>query len=901
MLPIATRMLVAGIFAGAIAGAVSAQDALSLDAGAAGLYQSLRGLQSTASVLHVVAHPDDEDGPLLAYFARGQGVRAMLFSITRGEGGANLISSHFFDELGALRTLEHTKAASFYGNELFYSRAADYGYSKTLAEAERQWNGGEPILADLVEVVRRERPTVIASRFRGDARDGHGHHQLAGVLSQRVFDAAADSSRFPEQLKAGLHTWQVAKLYTNNLLPQFRPEDRTAWTIEIPTGDYDPLLGMSYAQIARFGLGFQRSQGISGHVGAAGPRPSFYRLARSADATYSPERETSMFEGLDTSLTGIARVAGADPPIELAEGLGIVQEAVQSAVRAFDPRDLTATTESLARGLSQTRALLERLDQWQLGDDPRYAIRHLLARKEAEFQKALAQSVGLSVEAWAARDSQSLRVPFFGEPESGFSHAIPGQAFVASARIVNRSRIPVEVVAASIEAPANWELEQPSAAAKSLGINESFEATAKLHIAATSDPTRPHWQRRSIREPLYQVTPPGTRAPLPEPPAQLVARLQIAGAVVTIRQAVEVRVQHPEFGAVRYPLTVSPLLSVRFPLSHGVVRLGQDRYDVDVILRSGAHGPWEGALRLQLPDGWTCQPASHPWRFEKEDDEARFQFTVGPPASIAAGTYELSAIAESAGKVFTEGYQTVTARDVGRVNMYRSATHRVQAVDFQLAGTPRIGYIMGSGDDVPLALAMLGIPVELLDAADLAARNLADLDLILVGVRAYAVRPDVRKYNARLLDYVQAGGTLIVQYQTPEFDENFGPYPYEMGRNPEEVSEEDSPVRILEPEHPLFHFPNKISVADFDGWIEQRGSKFWKTWDGRYTALLACHDAGQDPQLGGMLVASHGEGTYVYSAYAWYRQLPNGVPGAYRLFANLLSLPKSKEPVRSDP
>lgn len=886
----------------AAGGRTWSQDARSLDAGACGLYQSLKGLQSTASVLHVVAHPDDEDGPLLAYFARGQGVRTMLFSITRGEGGANLISAHFFDELGALRTLEHATAAGFYGNELYYSRAADYGFSKTLAEAERQWNAGEPILADLAEVVRRERPTIIASRFRGDPRDGHGHHQLAGVLSQKVFDAAADARRFPEQLADGLHPWQVAKLYTDNILPQFRPEDRKAWTIEIPTGDYDPLLGLSYAQLARFGLGFQRSQGISGHVGSAGPRPSYYRLARAADASYKPEREASVFEGLDTSLTGIAKQAGAEPPAELATGLRAVQDSVQAAMDAFDPRDLSPTAEPLSRGLSQTRELLQRLSGWKLSDETRYSIQHLLQRKETEFQKALAQSAGLSIEAWAARDQQTLRVPFFGESESGFNHALPGQEFMTSIRIVNRSRTRVDVVTAAIEVPPSWQVEQPAVAAASpLGSNQAFEATSRVQVPITAEATRPHWRRGSIREPLYKIDPPGTQAPLPVPPIQMVADLKIAGAAVRVRQTVEVRVSHPEFGAVRYPLTVSPALSVRIPLSHGVVRLGQDKYDVEVVVRSAEHGPRDGVLRLQVPDGWSTEPATHPMQFDKEDDEARFRFQVRLPPSLAAREYELSAVAESQGRVFTEGYQTVTARDVGRTNMYRPATHRVQAVDFKLSGAPRVGYIMGSGDDVPLSLAMLGIRVELLDAADLATRPLVDWDLILVGVRAYAVRPDVRKYNARLLDYVKAGGTLIVQYQTPEFDENFGPYPYEMGRNPEEVSEEDAPVILLQPDHPLFNVPNRIVTADFDGWLEQRGSKFWKTWDARYTPLLACHDAGQDPQEGGMLIARHGQGTYVYSAYAWYRQLPNGVPGAYRLFANLLSLPETMADAPSDP
>ncbi|MCA9167463.1 MAG: hypothetical protein KDB23_07325, partial [Planctomycetales bacterium] len=247
--------------------------------------------------------------------------------------------------------------------------------------------------------------------------------------------------------------------------------------------------------------------------------------------------------------------------------------------------------------------------------------------------------------------------------------------------------------------------------------------------------------------------------------------------------------------------------------------------------------------------------------------------------------------AESQGEQFQAGFTTVVARDLGRVNIYKPATHKLQIVDVELLGTPRVAYLTGSGDDVAESLAPLGVTPTMLSSADLAGADLSLYDVILVGCRAYAVRQDIRAHNARLLEYVKHGGVLIIQYQTPEFDHNFGPYPYQMGRFPEEVSEEDATVKLLQPDHPLLTTPNKITADDFQGWFEQRGSKFWTTWDDHYTPLLESHDAGQAPQQGGMLVARYGSGVYVYSAYAWYRQLPHGVPGAYRLFANLLSVP----------
>ncbi len=289
-----------------------------------------------------------------------------------------------------------------------------------------------------------------------------------------------------------------------------------------------------------------------------------------------------------------------------------------------------------------------------------------------------------------------------------------------------------------------------------------------------------------------------------------------------------------------------------------------------------------------------ASPVGHDLHFDKEDEEANVRFVLRVPADATEGEFPMRAVVEYAGREFTSGYQTITARDLGRMNRYREAVHVVRTADIRMLGTPRVGYIMGSGDDVPQSLGMLEIQPQMLTGTELAGSDLSAFDVILVGVRAYAVRPDIRKYNARLLDYVRQGGVLIVQYQTPEFDNNYGPYPYQMGRRPEEVSEEDATVTILEPDHPLFATPNRITSADFEGWLEQRGSKFWTTWDERYVPLLECHDTGQEPQRGGMLIARHGQGVYVYSAYAWYRQLPHGVTGAFRLFANMLSLPRSR-------
>ena len=595
--------------------AVWGVDPVPFDMGVSGLRQTLKKLQTTASILHVVAHPDDEDGGLLAFSARREGVRTMLFSITRGEGGANLISSHFFDDLGALRTLEHSQAARYYGNELFYSRAADYGYSKTLAEARSQWQEGEPILADLVEVVRRERPTVIASRFRGDSRDGHGHHQMAGVISQLVFDAAADPNRFPEQLERGLRPWKARKLYSNNIRPQWRAEDRDAWTIAISTGDYDALLGRSYAQVARYGLGFQRSQGISGHAGRVGPNESYYRIRQSRIPDYQPSREASMFDAIDTSIRGLATIAGPMPHSSLTNGLNRIHMAAESAVAKFDSTSPEACVPDLVAGLEATRHLIEQLRRLGLTDDHRFELEFQLRRKEAEFRDAIRTALGLHLESWASSTPQQSSRSFFGGSQSGFQHATPGQTIHVKTRLVNRSRIPISVKTIEYHTPQSWHVETGELAETELNYNEVAESITTIELGDEAAATRPYWFRDSIREPLYRLLDTNHRQrPLPADPAHCVVSVHVLGQDVQMGCPIAVRMKHPILGNVEYPLSVVPEVGLMFSTTSGVVPAGRNDYDVSVAVRSDAKDVATGDISLDLPVGWSSAPRSPPFR-----------------------------------------------------------------------------------------------------------------------------------------------------------------------------------------------------------------------------------------------------------------------------------------------
>ena len=860
---------------------------------AAEVWQSVLDLSTTASAMHIVAHPDDEDAGTLTYLRRKLGVRTQLLSLTRGEGGANLIAPFFFDALGVLRTLEMQRACDAYGAELYFTSAADYGYSKRLEEALEKWGGDEEIVRQVVEVVRRERPDIIFSRFRGDRYDGHGHHVLAGIIARKVFEAAGDPTRFPEQIAAGLEAWQPLKLYTNNIRPRRREEDKDRWTVQVDSGEFDPLRGRSYSQLGRFGFGFHRSQGIMNHEGAAGPSIAYYRLQGVQLPGYdAPEREESFFDGVQLTLGGLGP---EDRPEWVVAALRKLQAAADRAREEIDLRRPERIVPALVEGLRGLRSILTRLSNEER--DSRFRqVQFVLERKELQFERAIALALGLRLQASAARESLSSSSPF--SRSESFEHACPGDTFAVHANLILRRPGSVSVHEISLDGPPESEITRASPAPTAkLAYNESARASFEVTLAAETPLTRPYWRRASIHETYYTLHV-GREAsfrtlPLPAPPLSARGQVLVDGELVRLRAPVRLTLRDLESGTQHPPLVVAPRLSVRFASGQGVLPLerASSPYRVEVALRTQAKGPIQGQLALKLPDGWSAEPELEEFSFTKEGEETRLEFSVRAPEDAKVGAYRLRAVASATGRDYERGFVTVTAPDVGRFDLYAPAEHSVRVVDVEIASGLQVGYIMGSGDEIPPTLRSLGVDVRLLEEADLATAELKRFDTIVVGVRAYAVRDDLKRYNARLLSYVAAGGVLIVQYQTPEFDRNFGPYPYSMGRA-EEVSEEDAPVKVLQPDHALFTTPNRIGAGDFEGWVEQRGSKFWQSWDERYTPLLESQDGGQSPQRGGMLIARHGEGLYLYSAYAWYRQLPHAVPGAFRIYANMLSLGK---------
>lgn len=836
------RVVCAFLLAVASAGAV---EPLPYEEGTVGTRLAIRSLSNPYRVLHVIAHPDDEDSATLTYLSRGLGVDVTIASITRGESGANLITGNFFDGLGVLRTLEFRAAARHYGARLRFTRFADFGYSKTLAETLRNWDR-DAVVRDLVRIIREERPHLVLARFQGNPQDGHGHHQAAGLLARDAYRAAGDSALYPD---AGA-PWQPLKLYANVRNPD------GDWTVRIDSGQYDPLLGMTYAELARKGLRNHRSQGAGSAIASPGPSVRHYQLV--ASQVGSAAREESFFERIENPL-----------PKQ-------VSEAVADAANKFSDENPSAAIPALLRGLQASRAL--RLEEPSL----------MLERLEEGFQSAISLAAGLRL---------SFLVEPEGRPDGPYSSfmpyetlnvATPGSSFTAVARLYAGSIEP-QAVDIEVEAPQGWSAEPVGEGRFRITVPEEGVRSSAVH-----------WKRDSVWDLRYTVTDAGRWSkPLPALPLSARAQFEIAGVELRISSPAQASFIDERRIQRRRRLAVGPTVAVSIPTDAGVLPVGAKRYALSVNLSNNSSRAVEGTLRLDIPKDWSASPARARFALPKEGAATTQRFTVRPPASPMPGTYPIRAIAEYDGGRSDASFQRIRAHGLETAYLSRPARHEVRVVDVATVPGLRVGYVEGTGDDVPQAIGQLGAQVTLLDSAALASGDLSRFDAILLGIRAYAVREDLKAHNDRLLEYVERGGVLIVQYNTPEFDSNYGPYPYKMTRRPEEVSEEDSPVTILAEDNPVFQWPNRIGPRDFEGWVEQRGSKFLVEWDSRYTALLETHDTGQDPQRGGWLSAPYGDGLYVYCAYAWYRQLPYAVPGAVRIFANLLALGAPDAPWRN--
>lgn len=892
-----------------------------IDRGAAETWLALKHLRTRASMLMITAHPDDEDGATLAYESRGLGVRTDLLTLNRGEGGANVMSSDLWDALGLVRTEELLQAGRYYGLDAqYFTTLADYGFSKSLEEALKSW-GHDRVLEQAVRVVRETRPLVVCSVFVGGPTDGHGQHATAGLMAQEVFKAAGDPSVFPDQIKAGLLPWTPLKEYART--PFLRTSDKGLYdyathrwgpvgvqnhitgkweagpvstTVAIPTGTYDTFTGLTYPQISREGLGYQKSQ--NGGADVPEPNEQSARYHRFGSHIPAKDQEESFFDGIDVSLAGIAELAGPNPPDFLRTDLSTISQLLDQATAEFSAKDPSAIAPLLAKGFETTNNLVTSVEKSALTAEQKYNILHELHTKQRQFNAALLAALGIEIEADVVPNTNNGNIPAeFRGAQQSFQMAIPGQSFHVGVHLYNGGKLPVTISSVAIWSASgkDWKTKADSAAPAEITSGKAVDLRFALEVPEDEPYTRPYFTRPTMEQSFYDISDPALlNRPLAPYPIAADIHLEYAGIKLSANHVIQVidKVNGP--GTLRYPLPVGPAFSVSLNPSAGIIPLEEKSFPLTVRIHANTEGHSTAQIHLQLPPGWAATPPVANLSFEHRGEDQSAKFIV-EPGTVSEKPYEITAIAESSGKHFQTGYATVGYTGLRPYFLYQPATYKTTGADVKIAPDLRIAYIEGSGDDVPASLEALGLHLSFLSAQDLAAANLNQYDAIVLGVRAYAVRPDLIANNARLLKYVEDGGIMIVQYNTPEFDHNYGPYPYVMTDDPEEVTDENSVVRILDPQSPVFRWPNTITTKDFEDWIEERGSKFLSTWDKHYQPLLETHDAEQDPQEGGLLFARYGRGVYIYNAYAFYRQLPLGVPGAYRLFANMLSLKKNPQ------
>ena len=822
------------------------------------LHAALRKLEVTGSVLYVGAHPDDDNTTLLAFLARGRHLRAAYVSLTRGDGGQNILGAETGERLGVIRTQELLASRRVDQADQFFTRALDFGFSKSPDEALAIW-GHDHVLADLVWVIRSFRPDVIVTRFGTDGSGGHGHHTASAILAGEAFRAAADPARFPEQLR-WVSPWRAKRLLWNTWDPKIEGRDPAKPPlIRLEAGGYDPELGLSYPEIGGRARSLNRSQGAGTPEGRA-PRTEYFEPVDGDPAS------RDLMDGVDTTW---ARVPGGAK----------IGALLADAERRFDPDHPAAILPILARAHAAMTAL---------------APDALVRAKLRECETAMRSCAGLWLEALAETPTVSpgdtLRVTFTAidrtsAPVTLERIELPGGSPVFYAAVP--PPLPSGSASSGARRPEPDPAAPVGAAPRSLSNAKPVVAIARVVLPADQPFTQPEWLREPELAGSFQVSDP-TRVAEPESPPALAARvtLELAGEPVTLDVPVAYRWVDRVYGERYRGLEVLPPATCA--LDRDVYLFAGDApREVKVAVQS-TRGAVAGRVRLGLPSGWRAEPPARDVNVAA-GTETDVSFRVTPGDTAATGT--ISAGIEIAGHVYSLGLTRIDYPHIPIQTLTPAAEARVVHVDLRKSGEA-IGYLMGSGDEIPDALRQMGFRVTLLSDDDVESENLSRFDAIVAGVRAHNVRPRLRAMEPRLLDYVKRGGRLVIQYVTPEaaLDDRLGPWPFKISRD--RVTDERAEMRVLAPAHPLLNTPNRITARDFAGWVQERGLSYAGPWDARYDTLLSANDPGEPPRDGGVLFTRDGQGAFVYTGLAFFRQIPAGVPGAWRLFANLVSAVK---------
>lgn len=781
-----------------------------LQLNAAEIAQGIAKLNNNASVLYIAAHPDDENTRLLAYLSKEVKVRTGYLSLTRGDGGQNLIGNEQAELLGLIRTQELLAARRIDGAEQFFTRANDFGFSKTADESFKIW-GKEQILADVVWVIRKFRPDVIITRFPEDSRAGHGHHAGSAILAREAFAAAADAKRFPEQLKY-VKTWQAKRILWNTF--NFGGNNTTAADqLKIDVGLYNPLLGKSYGEIAAISRTNHKSQGFGAAL-QRGESLEYFSPVAGSTAT------SSLFDGIK---------------------IGIGNAQIESLIASIQKNyQLDQPWQSLTKLLELKKATQN------------ISFNHKL------LDELILACAGIWVEANAPENSYA----------AGDSIPFKVQAI---ARIAGNF-------------PLNISLSSASQKTIDLKPNQLQVLNQKM-VSSEADLTQPYWLGEN--HPIGQFNIPTQQdVGYPENPSQLSAKLYISlnGQQIEVNTPIIYKYTDPIRGEVYQPLIIAPPVTASMS-EKSYIFTGSQTKSISVKLKNFANHS-KGSITPVLPKGWSSNPAKIDFDLTKKGDEQQIDFQIQPGGETNSGQLLLQL--NIAGKTYDKGLKTISYEHIPNISLFPKAIAKLEKVDLKMTGK-RIAYIEGAGDLVADALKQIGYEVNHLDIKQLGTYDLSSFDAIVIGVRFYNVNIEARNVQAKLLNYVKNGGTLLVQYNVNNGLKlsEIGPYPFSLSNK--RVTEEDAKVNFLLPSHPALNYPNKITAADFEGWVQERGLYFASSIDPRYSTPLAMNDLGEESNNGSLLIANYGQGKFVYTSLAFFRELPAGVPGAYRLFVNLLA------------
>jgi LmbE family N-acetylglucosaminyl deacetylase len=885
---------------------------------------ALRKLSVSGTFLQAPAHPDDETNALFALFGYGMGLRVIDLQNNRGDGGQNEIGPELFHDMAILRTSELLAAHRLDGAEQYFTRAIDYGYSFDPEEVIGKW-GRKEIVGDYVRLFRTLRPDVVVT-MNIQGRGGDRAHEATTVLVREGYLAAGNPEMYPEQLREGLRPWQPKKLYfatgfggppaadggrggrggrgANQAqpAPSAPPAQQTAPAAKLTpvnTAAYDSLLGRTYAEIGSDARSNHKCQGMGGlppMAGAQGGRGGApmmggrgggYELKETALPGQKDKTEASLLDGIDTSLTSIAQYAGPNPPQALTSALAAILADARRAQSAFAAGNDAGVAEPVEAGLAAVRAVRSQVGGMGLSDSARYEIDFRLATKEHDYEDAVLAAHDLTFDALA---------------DDGL--IISGQPIRLSLSAMNRGASEVGITAVDIsgfDSPAKCE---PAVLKK----DAAFTCTSEAHVPKDAKLTTPYFHDNYWKHPAneaIQIFDPGVPFGVPFAPTPFRVTFHVRAGAVEVAREVPVQFRYVKdtfTGDKRMELNVVPAFSVRITPTLAVVPSAAGKSaerDVYVSVTNSTKGKAQAVIALDLPAGWRASPASAPLSFEHEDESLTARFQVTPPTPAKTGEYTLRAVVTStaaAGQRFTEGYHEIEYPHVERRQDIQPAEVALKVIDVRTVPNLNVGFIVGGGDSVPSAIEQLGAHLDFIDADELAWGDLSKHDVIVTGVRAYEKRADLRAYNRRLLDYVERGGTLIVQYNKTGFNNiDFAPYPAKVSGN--RITDETAPVKILSPNDAVFHFPNEIGAAAWTNWVQERGLYFLGEKDAKYTDLIAMTDPFKDnagEKLGALVEAKVGKGRWLYVGLGLWRQLPAGTDGAYQLLANLLALPKAR-------